>query len=338
MKKFYPQAAALYLQKAELGWQFLINAIAKYGKAGAYQKITFYSDDWTHDDELAWAAAALFVATGGAQYQTQLFQWFPNPADSSTFRWGWWRMSEGWGNAIRTYAFAARAAGSRRAPSTQFPRRMPGAGRGRRRRRRHLVPATTPTRARSPRHKGRPRRRMVLLARPGLRHGGRLPDQSQARVHRRPRRRHELRRGEQPGQCDVPHRPRPQAPARERQPVRPELAPDPAPLGHPARPGHGRLRVPVSYGPELSELSYPRDSGSKNVYPYYDRWSDAFNVTQEFITVNQARGFMATAFLATLTPSSGGAWSAPAATIAVPSRSRPERRPLHLERQVPGST
>ena len=45
MIKFYPQAAAQYLQKAQLGWQFLTGAIAKYGKAGSYQKITFYSDD-----------------------------------------------------------------------------------------------------------------------------------------------------------------------------------------------------------------------------------------------------------------------------------------------------
>jgi hypothetical protein len=73
------------------------------------------------------------------------------------------------------------------------------------------------------------------------------------------------------------------------------------------------------YGPELSKLSYPSDSGTGVTYPYYDRWSDAFNVTQEFITVNQARGFMATAFLATLTSSSASAWTAPAATINVPS-------------------
>jgi hypothetical protein len=61
-----------------------------------------------------------------------------------------------------------------------------------------------------------------------------------------------------------------------------------------------------SYGSELSELSYPTDSGTTNTYPYYDRWSDAYNVTQEFITVNQARSFMATALLASLTSSSGG--------------------------------
>ncbi|OYU97991.1 MAG: glycoside hydrolase family 9, partial [Verrucomicrobiales bacterium VVV1] len=58
---------------------------------------------------LAWAASALFVATGEAQYQQKLFAYFPNPSDSATFRWGWWRMSECWGTAIRSYAFAARS-------------------------------------------------------------------------------------------------------------------------------------------------------------------------------------------------------------------------------------
>jgi hypothetical protein len=90
-----------------------------------------------------------------------------------------------------------------------------------------------------------------------------------------------------------------------------------------------------SYGSELSELSYPTDSGSTNTYPYYDRWSDAYNVTQEFITVNQARSFMATALLASLTSSSTGAWTAPAATITVP-RGRPLNAPVTLSVQVPG--
>ena len=55
-KQQYPAVAAAYLAKANLGWQFLMNAIAKNGKAGAYQKITHYGDDFTHNDELAWAA------------------------------------------------------------------------------------------------------------------------------------------------------------------------------------------------------------------------------------------------------------------------------------------
>jgi hypothetical protein len=58
---------------------------------------------------MAWAAAALFVATGDAQYQTALEQWLPDPTDPATFQWSWWRMWRGWGNAIRTYAFAARS-------------------------------------------------------------------------------------------------------------------------------------------------------------------------------------------------------------------------------------
>ncbi|MEY4940040.1 MAG: hypothetical protein RIQ93_1775, partial [Verrucomicrobiota bacterium] len=107
-KAAYPAAAATYLQKARLGWEFLINAINKYGKDGAYQKVTFYGDHYMHDDELAWAAAEMFVATGEAQYHQKLMEWFPNPSDSNTFRYGWLRLCEGWGNAIRAYAFAAR--------------------------------------------------------------------------------------------------------------------------------------------------------------------------------------------------------------------------------------
>src|SRR4030095_2011506 len=41
-KKHYPETAAKYLKQAQLGWQFLTKAIEKHGKAGAYQKITFY--------------------------------------------------------------------------------------------------------------------------------------------------------------------------------------------------------------------------------------------------------------------------------------------------------
>src|SRR5205807_667623 len=45
-KRAYPQIAAAYLQQAQLGWQFLMNAINRYGKNGAYQKITHYGDDY----------------------------------------------------------------------------------------------------------------------------------------------------------------------------------------------------------------------------------------------------------------------------------------------------
>src|SRR6185503_12405390 len=107
-KAAYPAEATAYLVKAKAGWQFLMNAIARYGKDGSYQKVTFYGDNYMHDDELAWAACELFVATGESQYHTKLMEFFPDPSAGATMRWGWWRMSEAWGNAIRSYAFAAR--------------------------------------------------------------------------------------------------------------------------------------------------------------------------------------------------------------------------------------
>ena len=61
-----------------------MNAINKYGKTGAYQKITHYSDNFADQDELAWAACELFLATGSSQYQQKLFEWFPDPTDPAS--------------------------------------------------------------------------------------------------------------------------------------------------------------------------------------------------------------------------------------------------------------
>ena len=104
-KAAYPQVAATYLAKAKLGWQFLTNAIAKYGKNGIYQKITHYGDDFADKDELAWAACEMFLATGDPNIQQTLESWY-DPSSSATWRWGWWHMAECYGNAARSYAFA----------------------------------------------------------------------------------------------------------------------------------------------------------------------------------------------------------------------------------------
>jgi hypothetical protein len=60
-----------------------------------------------HNDELAWAAAELFVATGDRAYEKELIDHF-DPSSPDTRRWTWWRLFEGYGNAVRSYAFAAR--------------------------------------------------------------------------------------------------------------------------------------------------------------------------------------------------------------------------------------
>ncbi|HEX4262927.1 MAG TPA: glycoside hydrolase family 9 protein [Verrucomicrobiae bacterium] len=107
-KAAYPQAAANYLAKAKLGWTFLTNAIAQHGKNGIYQKITHYGDTFADQDELAWAACEMFLATGDQGIHQTLMSWF-DPSSSATWRWGWWHMPESYGNAIRSYAFAARS-------------------------------------------------------------------------------------------------------------------------------------------------------------------------------------------------------------------------------------
>ena len=107
MKKQFPEAAAVYLEKAKKGWGFLQKAIAKHGRDGSYQKITHYGDQFMHDDELVWAAAAMFVATGDKTAHDDLKKHF-DPTNQQTYHWSWWRMFEAYGCAIRTYGFAVR--------------------------------------------------------------------------------------------------------------------------------------------------------------------------------------------------------------------------------------
>ena len=108
-KATYPAAASNYLAKAVKGWQFLQTAIARYGKDGAYQMVTFSGNVFGHDDELAWAAAALYNATGDPAYNTALRSYMPNPNSQSLRRWDWWSMFGGYGCATRDYGFAVRS-------------------------------------------------------------------------------------------------------------------------------------------------------------------------------------------------------------------------------------
>ncbi|MEM7386664.1 MAG: glycoside hydrolase family 9 protein, partial [Verrucomicrobiota bacterium] len=103
LRRHDPARATAYLGAARRGWEFLQGAIRKHGRDGAYQTIAHYGDRFMHDDELAWAAAALFVATGESHYQTQLLEWLPDPEAPELLVWDWWRLFEGYGAAFRTY-------------------------------------------------------------------------------------------------------------------------------------------------------------------------------------------------------------------------------------------
>jgi hypothetical protein len=106
-RKQFPKEADRYSRAAVAGWEFLERAIARYGKDGAYQKLTHYGDCFMHDDELAWAACEMFLATGDVKYERQLEAWYV-PDSRETRRWTWWRLFEGYGCAARSYAFGAR--------------------------------------------------------------------------------------------------------------------------------------------------------------------------------------------------------------------------------------
>ena len=75
---------------------------------------------------------------------------------------------------------------------------------------------------------------------------------------------------------------------------------------------HARVleELPVEVGGARRADEREQDGGA-NQYPFYDRWADAFNVSTEFVTVNQARSLASVAFLATMTSVKSQAWTAP---------------------------
>jgi hypothetical protein len=336
-RRHFPAAAAAYLRQARLGWSFLMSAIAKYGKDGAYQKLTFYGDHYGHDDELAWAACELFVATGEVQYRDRLFAWFPNPADPATFRWGWWRMSECWGNAIRSYAFAAR---SGRLPASALDARYLALCEG------QVVAAGDDTLEWSNQN---------AYATPfppatkAVRGAGWYFSLDQAsdlavayQIDPKPAYLAALVGAlNYEGGCNPVNVTFLSGLGRKRQREivdqyaqndRRVLPPSGIPIGN----LQAAFEYLPDYGFDLRNASYPGDDAAVGPYPFYDRWSDAYNVTTEFIAVNQARGLLAAGFLAARTASAAPAWKCAAARIEAPAALAPLGAPVTLSVSVPG--
>ncbi len=320
-KRQFPEAAALYLEKAKKGWGFLDQALAKYGRDGAYQKITHYGDEFMHDDELAWAACELFLATGEESYHQKLRAWL-DPADPNTRRWGWWRLSEAYGCAIRSFAFAART--GRLAREKLDPlllekceEEIAAAGEDQLRRAQQSAYGTSfpieTKRAMSAgwyfsgdaafdlvtayqldypaRRDPRPRFMEAIISNLNYEQGCNPVNVTYLTGLGWKRQREIV---DQYAQND-----------------RRVLPPSGIPLGN-VQAGFGWNYV---YNKELDALSFPPDGSQTAPYPFYDRWGDGFNLTQEFVVLDQGRALGYLAWLMAQGPLKLQGWKAVPAQI-----------------------
>ncbi len=296
-KEQFPVEAAAYMAKAQLGWTFLMTAIARYGKDGSYQKITHYGNEFMHDDELAWAASAMFAATGNPIYLAKLKEWLPDPNSPSIQRWGWWRMFEGYGCAIRTYAFAAR---SHRVPDTAMDTvyllkcdaEIRAAADDITRFSEQTAYGTSfPDTSKAVRSAGwyfSSERGFDITVAYQLNALARYKEAVFANVN--------YEAGCNPvnvayitglgwkRQREVVHQ--------QAQNDRQVLPPSGLPLGN----VQAGMPFLDQYTNELTGFSFPADNGTNGPYPYYDRWADTYNTMTEFVVMDQARSVGSLAF------------------------------------------
>lgn len=341
-KREFPEEAARYLAAARHGWTFLAKAIARYGKDGAYQKLTHYGDEFGHDDELAWAACALFAATGEREFDQRVHAWL-NPSDPDTRRWGWWRLCESYGRAIRSYAFAARSGRLERkqldplllarcedeivacahdwldaslesAYGLALPaatKRVLGAG--------WFFPLdkafdlATACQLDYPKQND-PRAGFfaAILTNLNYEAGGNPVNECYLTGlgWQRPR--------------EIVHH----YALNDRR----ILPPSGIPIGS-IQNGFGWLDF---YRDELGALCFPLDGDKAAPYPIYDRWGDSFNLATEFVIVNQARGLGVTAWLMAQSPLRKQPWRVAKATFANLPATAATGKPLTVRISVPG--
>lgn len=332
MKKQFPEAAKLYLTKARKGWQFLERALKKHGDDAAYQKITHYGNEFLHDDELAWAACELFLATGEDAFHKELTRWL-NPSDPRTRKWSWVRMYEGYGCAIRSYALAKRAGKTEARQDIGFLSRCESEvlawadellGWSQDSAYGTSFPAPT-KRVRSagwyfscdpafdlvvamqlpfPKLKDpRPQYMEALIANLNYEAGCNPVNVSYVTGLGWKRQREIVHQWAQNDRRVLPL--------------------SGIPLGN-VQGGFGWLE---HYKQELGALTFPPDSAHEAPYPFYDRWGDSFNLSQEFVVLNQGRGYAAWAWLMAQTPLRTQPWK-PVALQVTTTQGTPRKASL----------
>jgi hypothetical protein len=314
-RKQFPQAAALYLEKAKKGWAFLQRALEKHGRDGAYQKITHYGDTFMHDDELAWAATEIYLATGDNAAHEQLLKYF-DPSSREATKWGWVRLFDAYGCAIRSYAFAMQSGrvakdklntahlqkceeqivlggtdqvkwAKANAYGTSFPiesKRFRNAG--------WYFPLSSAFDiAVLEELKPSPEKKQSILSNLDFESGSN-PNNVTFLTGLGWKRQREV----------VHH---------YAMNDRRVLPPAGLPLGA-IQEGFPYLD---KYKKELGTLTFPSDGDKDNAYAFYDRWGDTFNTSTEFVIINQARGLATAAVLMAGTPQAKQAWRSASAKI-----------------------
>ena len=327
-RKTYPQAASNYWAKDQLCWQFLTNATTRFGLAGSYQKLAHFGDDFTHNDELAWAACELYLATGNPTYQQALYQVLPDPTNPSTFMWGWWRMYQAYGNAIRSYAFAAR---SGRLSTNQLnpvflarcETEIVAAAQDQLRRAQQCAYGSSfPAETKQVRSGGwyfSMEQAFDLAVACALDDYPPLNDP-------RPRfLRAILSNMNYEGGCNPVNvcfveglgwKRQREIVNQYAQNARRVLPPSGIPVGN-ITAGFDYLSL---YQGELGGLCFPLDGAATAPFPVYDRWGDSFNVQTEMSDIDAARQLAVAAFLMTRTSVATQAWSSATAQIVVPAQ------------------
>jgi hypothetical protein len=259
----------------------------------------------------------MFIATGDQNIHSTLKSWF-NPSDSSTYRWGWWHLAECYGNAIRSYAFAAR---SGKLPASALDSA-------------YLAKCEAEIIAAGD---------MQLGFSKASAYGTSFPTQTKAV------------QGagwyfsqDQAYDMTVAYQlnPKPDYLAAIIANMNYEGGCNPVNMCYLTGLGWKRQRDIVSQyalndkrlsppsgepvgnicssfsslwtypNNALAQLNYPQDGGA-NQYPFYDRWGDSWNVTCEFVILNQARSLGSLAFLAAQTSLKSQAWKSVPGQITV---------------------
>ncbi|GAA5481274.1 glycoside hydrolase family 9 protein [Haloferula sargassicola] len=332
----FPAEAALYLQKAQAGWNFLLAAIAEHGFDGSYQKLTHYGDVFGHRDELAWAAAAMFAATGDPVCQQKLIEWY-DPASPTTRRWSWWALFEGYGCASRSYAFAART--GKRQPAEMDAACLAG--------HEQVLAETGAWRATlsgqgaygsclDPFSKQQstagwlfcserafditvahllsptPAYRTAVIGNANYEFGCNPIDVSYVTGTGWRRQREIVHQYAQNDDRILP------------------------PSGIPLGSIQSGFAWTARYGSQLGGLTFPGDGLAQGKYPFYDRWGDAFNTTTEFVVPQQARSLASLAVWAAEAPGADTAWTTLQPQISLPADYVLVGQPVTAEVSCPG--